>query len=1175
MTVSRPTAVRALALALLASLAAALGAGAAPAQASAGAWWLVNSSAAPTTLKPGSKVIIYAMATDIGYEGISGATEPVVFSDKVPPGLKIIVESGEAGIYKSLSKEFETIFPPCSESERVFSCSLKGAIRPAESVRIRIEAEVEESLAPGTVLTNEMTVKGGQTPKGEEPPANSIKKEMPVSNEPVQFGTERFELRPENRDGTIDTQAGSHPFQLTTVFNYNKTLEHHTTFGQAAELPFLPALPKDIHFVLPPGLAGAIAKVPRCSGADFVAVINGKANECKPDTAVGFANATLDEPLTIGPFTQEVPIFNLTPTPGEPVRFGFIAHTVPVVLTSHVRSGSDYAVEVSVHLLPESIEILNTEATFWGVPQAPEHDNARSWPCLGGGYLGEEPCKELKASEPRALLVMPTSCEGTPTASVNAVAWSGQEFDATDQLFSAPLKGAFEGCDKLPFAPSVEVETDSHDAATPTGMTVKVKLPQETTVSGKEGELAESAVRGTTLTLPKGIQASGGASDGLLTCTGAQFGFEDEGLAEPIHALTEKGPWIRALTENNHFNQEAIKCPEAAKIGTVSVKSPLIEEELEGSVYLASADTNPFGSPLVLYIYAEGPESKVQVKLAGEVEINQQTGQLTSYVENTPPLAFSELTLHLFNGPRASQSTPEACGESEVASASFEGWSGKTVQATSKPLSITHGPGGSACPAPGTQPFAPSFEEGSESPQAGAFTPLIVSVTRPDGNQGLKTLTIHDPPGTAGLLASVTPCPTAVATAAEPACPESSVIGESTAYAGLGSDHAKIPGKLYLTGPYKGAPFGVLDLSDAEEVGPFNLGKIPVMSTITVNETTGAATVTSDPLPERVKGVPAQLHSVRIAINRPHFTFNPTNCNPLAVNATLTGYGPNGSEGSESVTYPFHAANCAALPFEPTLEASIESNVSRSTGTGLKITVRSSPGQANIAKSKIEFPTTIPSRLTTLQKSCRDTVFNVNPANCSPESIVGTGVAHTPVLKSPLTGPIYLVSHGNAAFPDAEFVLQGEGIKLVLDGKTDIEKGITISSFESVPDAPVETFEVDLPRSTKSAFSGYGDLCTENPVMPTVFTGQNGKIVESVTKVNVTGCAAVLPAKTENELAKNLKICNKLANRSRRAKCVASAHRRFSAVNSCKKLSNKGKRSACEVKARKKNPLKK
>ncbi len=522
----------------------------------------------------------------------------------------------------------------------------------------------------------------------------------------------------------------------------------------------------------------------------------------------------------------------------------------------------------------------------------------------------------------------------------------------------------------------------------------------------------------------------------------------------------------------------------------------------------------------------------MQVKLAGRVEISP-SGQLTSHFENTPPLPFHRLTLHLFDGPRASQTTPEKCSPTNETTATFttgpDGLQtpGGLAEARSHEarsnFEISTGPGGSAC----NPAFAPGFENGPDSFEAGAFSPTRVTIRKPDGENQLRSITVTEPPGTAALLASVTPCSTAIAEQLAPLevkkaneqpkveCPASSAVGKSVAITGLGSGsygskaaRVELDGTLYLTGPYHGAPFGLLDVTNAEKVGPFDLGKIGVLSTITVNEYNAQATVTSNPLPQFVQGVPASISEIQVSVDRPGFTFNPTACGELKGTGTLTGWGaPGVEEGVVPVGFGFKALepNCSTQPFSPTLEATIESNVSRYEGTGLTITVKATHGQANIGKSKIEFPSIIPSRLGTLQKSCRDTVFDVNPADCSPESIVGTGTAHTPVLKSPLTGPIYLVSHGNAAFPDAEFVLQGEGIKLILDGSTNIEKlpngkSVTISSFESVPDAPVETFEVSLPRSPKSAFSGYGELCAENPVMPTLFTGQNGVLVKSVTK---------------------------------------------------------------------------
>jgi hypothetical protein len=665
---------------------------------------------------------------------------------------------------------------------------------------------------------------------------------------------------------------------------------------------------------------------------------------------------------------------------------------------------------------------------------------------------------------------------------------------------------------------------------------------------------------------------SAGATDGLLTCSAEGLGFE--GIESEFSRLLE----------NDHFNQSPVNkttCPDAAKIGTVDIETPLLDEHLTGSVYLASKDTNPFGSPLALYIFAESPVSNVQVKLAGEVQIGP-TGQLISTFSNTPPVPFSRLTLHLLDGPRASQSTPEACG-TYSSTASFASSSGASHESSSS-FDITSGPGGAACAAPGTQPFAPGFEAKSESGQAGGFSPFVVNIERPDGQQALRTVSVTEPPGASAMLSSVTPCPIALAEAATPACPATSRVGESTALAGFGTDHASIPGEVFLTAsPRPGVPFGLLSVSNAEHVGPFNLGLISVMSGITVNETTAQATVTSEPLPQYVRNVPSQIHSLRIDVNRPGFTFNPTNCSPMAVTGTLTGYGPGGSVGAENVSSPYHAANCSALPFKPQLTMELEPDVSRVDGTGLVVKVKAAKGEANIHKTKLVFPTTIPSRLTTIQKACDDHIFNVNPANCPEGSVIGTAIAKTPVLKSPLVGPAYLVSHANASFPDAEFVLQGEGIKLVLDGKTDIKKGVTSSSFESVPDAPVETFEVKLPRGPHSAFSGFGNLCTTPQNLPTEFVGQNGVTITQTTRAKLvssinSGASAVCGSKAVHlsELQKLLKKCKKLKKKSKRVKCEKTARKQVHAVATCKKKNkkHKSKMNSCIAKARKTYALK-
>ena len=408
-------------------------------------------------------------------------------------------------------------------------------------------------------------------------------------------------------------------------------------------------------------------------------------------------------------------------------------------------------------------------------------------------------------------------------------------------------------------------------------MTVKVHIPQESTLSTTG--LAEADVKTTTLTLPVGFTASAAAANGLLSCSAAQVGFTGfgEGLAES------------AQLENDHFTPAAVECPEAAKIGTVAIKTPLLEHELSGSVYLASENTDPFGSPLVLYLIAEDPVSGVRVKLAGEVQIDQSNGQLTSVFKEAPPLPFEELTVSLFGGPRASQATPALCGSYAASVALAPSSGGATVNRTSS-FDITSGPNGTACQTSGPLPFSPSFSAGSTNSQAGAYTPFTFTFERPNGQGSLEGVTVKLPEGMAAKLSSVTPCPEPPV-GQEWSCGASSQIGEATTNSGLGPDPVSLKGNAYLTTGYDGAPFGLLVATHAK-AGPFDLGMVNVRSRINVDPTTAAVTVTTDPgprgesLPTILKGVPVQLKSLNVNVNRPEFQLNPTNCAPTSVTGT-------------------------------------------------------------------------------------------------------------------------------------------------------------------------------------------------------------------------------------------------------------------------------------------------
>jgi len=1145
-------------------------------QALAGPFWRLSSRAAPTNLPPGGKGLIVVAADNLGDAGVKGGTTPVTIKETLPEGL--VVTGGVAGIR---ARRFYSVTGE-AEEEANWSCSLTGlrevsctttlAVPPYEGLEVLIPVEVAEPAGTVTSLSNKLSVEGGEAEEegGGMVPGASLSRPIEVSEEPVSFGLEEggYSLIPENDGGSLDSQAGSHPFQLTTTVDFNETLETVPVKEGVVPVkgfqPAAPALANDLSFSLPPGLLGNIKAAEQCSEVDFSSVGEGNINLCPAGSAVGVATVSINITKPYGYANFAVPLFNLVPAPGEPARFGFEINKVPVVLDASVRTGGDYGVTVKVSNASEAGQLLGSQVTFWGVPGDPRHDQSRGWVCLlAGTYVHhEQPCEAPSPRSTTPFLTLPTSCTGPLSTLMEGDSWTGDQLRSGYVPLASSLGGPLErleGCEQLPFSASIGVEPVQQaeegrpeerttTASTPTGLNVDVEVPQQTTLEA--GRLGEADVKATTVTLPEGVQLNPSAANGLKACSEEQVGFEGEGGEDPF------SPGAPAPLR---FSTEAARCPEAAKIGIVHIKTPLLNEELEGGVYLATQEANPFGALVALYIVAENPALGVRVKLAGEAKLNGETGQITATFQNTPQVPFEELRLELFGGPRGSITTPSLCG-SYTTTASFTPWSGTAAVNTSSEASkfnIASGPDGSSCAEP--QPFAPGFQAGSTSEQAGAFTPFTLTITRPDADQALKSVSVTLPPGAAALLASVTPCPEPQA--ALGTCGPESLIGEATASSGLGPDPYTVGGgRVYITGPYDGAPFGLSIVTPAV-AGPFNLGNVVVRSSINVNPNTAAVTISSV-LPTIVQGVgmassgiPLQLQRINVVVNREHFEFNPTNCTPMKITGTLGG----ARGASAPVSYPFQVANCSSLPFKPTFTASTQAKTSKAHGASLTVKVTSTPGQANIGKTALILPMALPSRLTTIQKACVDKTFEANPATCPEGSVIGSATVRTPVLKRPLSGPAYLVSHGGAAFPDVEFVLQGEGITLILDGQTDIKKGVTSSTFNSVPDAPVSTFETVLPEGPHSALAtdipakDNGSLCSTKLVMPTTITGQNGAVITQNTKIAVSGCPKALTR--AQELAKALKACRTRYKRSRakRAACEKRARKSYGAKTAKKK----------------------
>lgn len=893
-----------------------------------------------------------------------------------------------------------------------------------------------------------------------------------------------FEVTATNRDGSLTTQAGAHPFQLTTSFSLKPTLD---SLGQRIPSGDI----KDIRTDLPPGLVGSATAVPPCSQQLFTTIEplrhtnNLSTASCENASTVGIV-ALFTTPPEEGAFAY-VPIYSLVPPPGTPAEFGFNVQGVPVVLIPSLRTGGEYGLQVESRNTNQELAVFGSTVTFWGVPADPRHDEVRGT-CLSGPTGGSAGEKCPAGVVPKPLLTLPTSCTGSLVTTISADSW--EEPIANPERWIAEksinLDGlgtiGLDGCNRLDFSPSLAVSPNTTAADSPAGLEVGISLPQDENPEG----LAEADVRRVMTTLPAGISVSPSAADGLETCSETQIG---------LHST------------------EPAQCPQASKVGAVKVESPLLEHPLEGWVYVAQPNANPYESLLALYLVAEG--SGVRIKLAGGIEANPFTGQLTTRFEEKilgssaspslplafPQLPFSKLKLTLFGGPRAALVAPQSCG-TYTATAQLTPWSREMPVEVTSPFAIN-----SNC----TSQFNPSFTAGTTNNQAGGFSPLLVTFSRTDQDQDLNEVTVRTPPGLLGMLSKVSRCHEPQA--AQGTCPAASQIGHVTVSAGAGPDPVVLPqagrpeDPVYLTDSYDGAPFG-LTIVEHAEAGPFNLGTEIVRAAVEIDPHTAQVTVKSRPLPQIIKGIPTQVKSITVSVDRPEFIFNPTSCNPLAASATATS--PQGA--SATLSSRFQAAGCQALSFKPTFALSAQAKTTRSGGASLHVKVTSGAGQANIGAAKVDLPKQLPARLTTLQKSCVASVFDANPAACPAASLVGTATAHSPALSAPLTGPAYLVSHGGAAFPDLVIVLQGEGVTLELDGLTNIKHGITSSIFRSIPDAPISTFELTLPEGPHSVLSATlpakakGSLCGQNLVAPTAITGQDGATINKNTKIAITGC---------------------------------------------------------------------
>jgi hypothetical protein len=1020
--------------------------------------WELFGRFAPTELPPGGVGVLYLYVYNTG----AAAAGPSRLVDRLPAGLEavhsITIEGNtiEEPLGCSGSGVVTCELPEVEADELMFVRTERGTIGPLE-IPVRIAEDV-----PGAG-TNVAEVEGGGA-------AVRARAEVPMKSgsDTPGLGFANVDGWLTNQDGTIDTQAGSHPYDLTLTYAVNSAGvgggKESPTGGEAHKL----------RVNLPPGLVGEPGAVPQCSRQQFDAGV-GSSMGCPSASKVGEDFAS---PSGFG--LLHLPVYNLIPPAGVAAQLGFTINGTSVFLDSVVRSGGDSGISEEVDPVAQYKVVFNT-TIIWGTPGEASHDLQR-----GGPFTG--------AVKP--FLTLPTSCGAPPRFSIEVHGTWQEEAEAAfaqgeflwHNSLGEPV--GITGCERLVhFHPALSIAPDTNNADTPAGLTARLRL----NASGNPEGLATSGLRDATVVLPEGMAINPGQATGLAACQQGPGPGEDD--------LPRAGE----DRESEIFDGPP-NCPAASKVGEDEIATPLLPDRLRGNVYVLQS--NPPTLKLLVAASGEG----VNIKTVGTVHLNEATGQLTTVFEDIPDAPFSEFKLAFSGGAQAALVTPSICRDYTTTSA-FDPWSGLEGVGLENVFAITGGPNGAPCANP--LPFAPAMEAGATTDQAGGYTNFSMLLQRGDGQQRISSLQFRTPEGLLGMISKVPLCGEPQASRGE--CSAASQIGHTVVGAGPGPyplfipQAGQPPAPIYLTGPYEGAPYG-LSIVVPIVAGPFTLQTQVVRARIEVDRHTSQLTVTTDPLPTIIDGVPADLRSIDAVIDRSGFMFNPTDCDRMSFSGTARST----ENATAALSSPFRVGSCRSLTFKPTFTVSTSAKTSRAGGASLTAKILYPPvapgenqatSQANIARVKVQLPKRLPSRLTTLQKACLAAVFEANPANCPPASIVGHARVITPVLPEPLSGPAYFVSHGNEAFPALTIVLQGQGITIDQEGSTFIsKKGITTTTFKSVPDVPFTSFELSLPKGPHSALAANGSLCRKPLKMPTEFVAQNGAVLNRGTKIAVLGC---------------------------------------------------------------------
>ena len=1027
--------------------------------------WQLRALASPTAFSVNDSGA-FPDKYDLLLTNVGGAPSdgtPVTVTGTAPPGVTF------QGVH-STSEEW--VCPVASSSS--FTCEwplAMGALEQADLLQVYVQ--VDPGVVPDSVASATFTVSGGGGPSTSSSVSTALNPSAALP-----FGVQDVFSDPVDAAGATLTQAAGHPHSLSLGFDFSSLIWQSENAAPEQDSQTVEDL-RDIVVDLPVGFSGNPRAIPACPLSDLIRTNgNGAGRESNCPLASQVGTIALNsygffQQHAAGEFnlqSEPIPVFNMVPERGHPAELATSYAGKPVAMyPTVVGSGAGAHLRVDVPGIPaaNTLDVQGAQLVLFGDPAE-----------RAGG-----------ATTSSAFLTNPSWCSGQPlTTTVYGDSYEhhGRRFadgtpDVSDPAWvrGSTTTAATTGCGALHFTPSMSVRPETTQADAPAGGSVEFGLPQHE----DPRSVGTPALRNVSVALPAGVSVAPGVADGLQACSDAQF---DVSSTQPA------------------------SCPAASQVGTVTAVTPVLAQPLTGQVFVAAPECSPCteadaqsGRMVRLFVQVQGPG--IVLKFPGSVSVDPATGQLTATFKDLVQQPVSDIQLQLKGGPRAPLATPQACGQATTSS-DLTPWSApETPDASlSSTFSVDWDGAGGACPS--VLPFSPGFNAGTVTPLAGVFTPFTLTFSRHSREQDLSGLTVSVPPGVLGVLKSVPLC--GEPQAAQGTCGSASQIGSTQVAVGSGSHPLWVTGRVYLTGGYEGQPFGLSVVVPAV-AGPFNLGTVVVRASIHVDPRTAALTVKSDPFPTILDGVPLRVQTVNVTVDRPGFIFNPTSCAQQQVTATIAAV----QGASASVSSPFEVGGCAGLGFHPSFTVSTQAKTSKKAGASLDVKVAYPAGsQANIRSVAVTLPKQLPSRLTTIQQACPEATFNANPASCPVGSVIGTGTAKTPILVNPLVGPAYLVSHGGAAFPDLVVILQGEGVTVELTGTINIKKGITSSTFASVPDAPVSSFELRLPEGPHSGLAAVvpakakGNLCGQALTMPTTMTGQNGAQVKQTTKIAVTGC---------------------------------------------------------------------